>query len=80
MLVWQPLTRGSYTYVPVNANGSTIDRLAAPVPDESVASSNLPQQLLFAGEATNRTMYASAHGAFLSGIREARRILKNLAS
>jgi hypothetical protein len=31
--------------------------------------------VLFAGEATNPDYYSTVHGAFLSGVREAKRIL-----
>jgi len=59
---------GSYSYI---ARGSTIEdmeALAKPVNDS----------LFFAGEATNPQYPASVHGAYLSGIREARRIHHNL--
>lgn len=63
---WQadPFARGAYSF---NALGSTPemrDRLA-----ESVNN-----QLFFAGEATERDYFATAHGAYLSGLRVAQEI------
>ncbi|MGB2926010.1 MAG: FAD-dependent oxidoreductase [Limnothrix sp.] len=63
---WQtdPFARGAYSF---NALGSTPDmrdRLAEP----------LNNQLFFAGEATERSHFATAHGAYLSGLRVAQEI------
>jgi polyamine oxidase len=33
------------------------------------------ERLLFAGEATHEEFFATVHGAYMSGIREAKRIL-----
>ncbi|TAF48996.1 MAG: amine oxidase, partial [Oscillatoriales cyanobacterium] len=60
-----PFSLGSYSY---NAMGSTPkmrQALAAPV----------GQALFFAGEASHRKFFATAHGAYLSGLRAARQIL-----
>lgn len=59
-----PFARGSYSYVPVGGDPAAYDAMAEPV-----------GALRFAGEATNRTYPATVHGAYLSGLREARRIL-----
>lgn len=61
-----PFARGSYSYVPVGATPEDFDALAAPV----------AARLFFAGEATHRRCYATVHGAYLTGQREAERILK----
>jgi monoamine oxidase len=58
-------SRGSYSFVPVGASGKDMDILAEPVGN-----------ICFAGEATHSRHYTSMHGAHLSGIREAERILK----
>jgi monoamine oxidase len=60
-----PFSRGSYAFIPVGASPSDMDDLAAPVGG----------RVLFAGEATQSDYYATVHGAMLSGIREAKRLL-----
>ena len=60
-----PFAKGSYSY---NAIGST--------PKMRYALANpLNGQLFFAGEATNRDYFGTAHGAYLSGLRAARDVL-----
>ncbi len=56
---------GSYSYIPLGATGADYDSLSQPVENK----------LFFAGEATNRFFPGTTHGAYLSGIREAERIL-----
>lgn len=57
-------THGSYSYRPVGTSARVYDALGAPV----------GERLFFAGEATHRIYPATVHGAYLSGIREAKRI------
>ncbi|XP_022789627.1 spermine oxidase-like [Stylophora pistillata] len=74
-----PWTRGSYTYLSNTACGSDFDTLASPLPSESPDGKEAPPlQLMFAGEATHRQFYGTVHGAYLTGVREAQRLLKYL--
>ncbi len=56
---------GSYSHIPPGATGKDYDIMAEPVGGGRV---------LFAGEATIREHPATVHGAYLSGLREAKRI------
>ena len=56
---------GSYSYVPKGANADMRNHLAAPV----------ESKLFFAGEATHELYPSTVHGAYLSGEREADRII-----
>jgi monoamine oxidase len=60
-----PYARGSYSYVPPGSDGADIDALARPVEG----------RVRFAGEATSRAFPGTVQGAYLSGVREADRIL-----
>lgn len=60
-----PFSLGSYSYIPLGASGHDYDILAEPIANK----------LFFAGEATNRYYAATTHGAYLSGLREAERIV-----
>jgi monoamine oxidase len=56
---------GSYSYTPINSSGVDYEELSNPISN----------RLFFAGEATTPTHPANTHGAYLSGIREAERII-----
>lgn len=60
-----PWARGSYSFVKVGSTPSDFDEMARPAGERT----------LFAGEATFRRFPGTVHGAYLSGLREARRIL-----
>jgi hypothetical protein len=62
-----PYTLGAYSHVAVGATPADFDRLAEPV----------GRRLLFAGEATCRQHWACVHGAHVSGLREAARLLED---
>ncbi|XP_076858557.1 spermine oxidase [Brachyhypopomus gauderio] len=73
-----PWTFGSYTFVPHMVNGvKAHEALAEPLPLQSKLPENKPLQVLFAGEATHVNFYTTTHGAYLSGIREAQRLINH---
>jgi monoamine oxidase len=61
-----PFAQGAYSYLAPGSSTATREALAAPVAG----------RLFFAGEATSSNYPATVHGAFLSGEREAARILR----
>lgn len=61
-----PFALGSYSYNPVGA---------VPEMRQEIATS-LENCLFFAGEASNKDYFGTAHGAYLSGLRAAQEILK----
>lgn len=63
----EPFSQGSYSYIPVDASGHDYEIMAEPIDD----------LIFFAGEATHAKYPATVHGAYLSGIREAERIIKS---
>lgn len=60
-----PYAFGSYSFNPVGYTPALREALATP----------LEQKVFFAGEATERDHFATAHGAYLSGLRVAKEIL-----
>ncbi|XP_074031045.1 peroxisomal N(1)-acetyl-spermine/spermidine oxidase isoform X3 [Leptinotarsa decemlineata] len=68
-----PYFCGSYSYMNLNSNVGHQCDLSCPVPG---ACDPVPPILLFAGEATCAGHHSTVHGARLSGIREAERILQ----
>jgi monoamine oxidase len=57
--------RGSYSFIAVGSSPDDMHALGEPV----------GERLLFAGEATNPEWFGTVHGAYLSGLREADRVL-----
>lgn len=64
-----PFAYGSYSFLPVGASPSDYDALARPVDD----------RVFFAGEATHRAYPGTVHGAYLSGMREAARVVSSFS-
>jgi len=62
-----PFSRGSYSFIPVGSSAADQVRLSAP----------LAGRVFFAGEATSTQRYGYADGAFSTGVREAKRILRS---
>ena len=60
-----PYARGSYSFLAVGSSPADQRALAEPV----------NERLFFAGEATHEDFSATVHGAYMSGVREAERIL-----
>ena len=60
-----PYARGSYSFLAVGSSPDDQEALAEPA----------SHRVLFAGEATQPEHFATVHGAYLSGVREAQRIL-----
>jgi monoamine oxidase len=65
---------GSYSYTAVGANLADYDKLAEPVPTPDIKNKKYPK-IFFAGEATTKYYPGTVHGAYISGIREANRLL-----
>lgn len=76
----EPFVRGSYTYIPPGVEAVREQTaLAAPLPlttEETEDTQLKPLQVLFAGEATHISYYTTTHGAYMTGIREALRIIE----
>jgi lysine-specific histone demethylase 1 len=75
-----PWTRGSYSFVSVDSEGSDYDILAEPIVPHPTSNNALTSQVkqvprvFFGGEHTIRNYPATVHGALLSGLREARKV------
>ena len=64
---WQanPFSRGSYSFVPVGAAARDFAAIAEPL-----------GRIHFSGEATIAAFHGTVHGAYLSGVREARTVIE----
>jgi monoamine oxidase len=61
-----PFAHGAYSFPAVGSSPDDRDQLAASVDD----------RVFFAGEATSREYFATVHGAYLSGLRAAKELMK----
>ena len=61
---------GSYSYLPVGATELDVEILSEPIFYSDTTA------LFFSGEMSQAKFYSTTHGAYLSGIREAERIIK----
>uniref|UniRef100_A0A3B4YAR9 Polyamine oxidase n=1 Tax=Seriola lalandi dorsalis TaxID=1841481 RepID=A0A3B4YAR9_SERLL len=73
-----PWTCGSYSHPAIGCSAQDIENIMEPLP--SKGSQSQPLQVLFAGEATHPYYYSTVHGAFLSGCREADRLISHYSS
>jgi monoamine oxidase len=62
---------GSHTFIELGSSIHHIKQLAKPCLNNSTEP-----KILFAGEGTHERFYGTMHGAFLTGIREAKRIIQ----
>ncbi len=62
---WNPFARGSYPHIRVGGSGKDFDTMAAPV----------GERVYFAGDGTIRSQFGTVHGAHMSGLREAKRMI-----
>ncbi|CAF0753078.1 unnamed protein product [Didymodactylos carnosus] len=67
--------QGSHTFIKIGSTTNDIKSYAFPVLDKK----NSPL-ILFAGEGTHEKYYSTTHGAYLSGIREAQRIIEDFTN
>lgn len=65
---WQadPYALGAYSYLAAGSSLDCFDKLAEPIENK----------IYFAGEATDSKYYATAHGAYMSGLRVAKEVLQ----
>ncbi|KAL4635625.1 hypothetical protein GN956_G13456 [Arapaima gigas] len=75
-----PYACGSYTYIPCGVDAvKEHQALAEPLPLDPVPAMVKPLQVLFAGEATHVNFYTTTHGAYITGVREAQRLINYYA-
>ncbi|KAM6916594.1 peroxisomal N(1)-acetyl-spermine/spermidine oxidase [Xenentodon cancila] len=70
-------TCGSYSHLGKGCSDQDLDNMMEPVPK---GSQSQPLQVLFAGEATHPHFFSTVHGALLTGLREADRLVSHYSS
>ncbi|XP_042367699.1 peroxisomal N(1)-acetyl-spermine/spermidine oxidase-like [Plectropomus leopardus] len=70
-----PWTCGSYSHTEDGWSVQDFHNIMEPLPTKGAQSQ--PLQVLFAGEATHPSCYGTVHGAFLTGWREADRLISH---
>jgi len=65
-----PFSLGSYTFRKIGSSLTNFEEMAEPI----------DSTIFFAGESTHVAHYGTVHGAYLSGLRESKRILKTIHS
>lgn len=73
----EPLAQGSYSYVAAGACLEDVHVLAEPLSVEDSEGRSIPR-VCFAGESTHVQFIGTTHGAYLTGQREAGRLLDSL--
>lgn len=73
-----PWTCGSYSYPSKGCSMQDLENMMEPLPLKG--SQSQPLQVLFAGEATHPSYFSTVHGALLSGMREADRLISHYSS
>lgn len=71
----EPLSRGSYSYVAAGSSLEDVHVASQPLVAESLDGAPMPR-VCFAGESTHVQFIGTTHGAFMSGQREAKRLLQ----
>jgi spermine oxidase len=67
----KPFIYGTHTFIKLGSSIHDIKQLAIPWLNKSAQP-----LILFAGEGTHERFYGTAHGAFITGVREAKRIVQ----
>ncbi|CAF1158250.1 unnamed protein product [Rotaria sordida] len=67
----QPFIHGTHTFIKIGSSIHDIKQLAVPWPNKPAKP-----LILFAGEGTHERFYGTTHGAYMTGIREAKRIVE----